>query len=162
MEIGYQELWQMNPVEARRKMVETYRQTRSVSGTARVWGTSRQVVRKWVRRYEEMGEKGLLDAFRRPLDCPRKTKPDIEEKVISLRKETGYGPRRLQWSLQMSQGVFLSPHTIRHILRRNELSPMRIRMDGRRGKRKVCYPGVWAWEERVLSGWHNPVRIRME
>jgi len=37
---------------------EAYHTTGSISGTARLWHTSRNVVRKWVRRYQEEGLAG--------------------------------------------------------------------------------------------------------
>jgi len=51
-ELAYRRLYAMNPIEARKLLVETYQRTGSISETARIWGTSRQVVRKWLRRYE--------------------------------------------------------------------------------------------------------------
>ena len=61
-------VYAMNDVEARRLLIETYEETGSLSETARSWHTSRQVVRKWVRRHVELGETGLEDHPQRALD----------------------------------------------------------------------------------------------
>jgi len=61
MDISYHEVYAMNKEEARRLIIETYLDTGNLSLTARLWHTSRQVVRKWVRRYEKEGPPGLKD-----------------------------------------------------------------------------------------------------
>jgi len=130
----------MNKIEARRRLVKTYEQTGSIRATARIWKTSPQVVRKWVRRYQKEGEKGLQDRSRRPHNIPRQTPPEIEKEVIEARKKTGYGPQRLCLWLQR-QGIQISPHTIRHILDRNGL------VNHPRKRRRSLYPAHWAWDE---------------
>ena len=64
-ELAYREVYAMNRSEARKQLVRTYLETGSVSATARLWHTSRQVVRKWVTRYREqapdlVGGRGTL------------------------------------------------------------------------------------------------------
>ena len=59
MDISYQEAYTMNKEEARRLIIETYLDTGNLSFTAHLWRTSRQVVRKWVRRYQERASPGL-------------------------------------------------------------------------------------------------------
>ena len=51
-DLAYREVYAMDRVEARKHLGQTYRETGSISKTARLWHTSRQVVRKWVRRAE--------------------------------------------------------------------------------------------------------------
>jgi transposase len=128
----------MNPVEARKLLIETYEETGNLSETARQWETSRHVVRKWVRRYEAEGEAGLEDRSRRPHHSPRQAPPEIEEQVMEAWEKTRYGRRRLAHYLAR-QGLELSPHTIRHILRRHRPPQKRIR-------RKPLYPAHWAWD----------------
>ena len=59
MEIFYQEIQKMKRVEARKRLVETYKETKSIRKTAKLWGTSRTVVRKWIRRHEQRKDRGL-------------------------------------------------------------------------------------------------------
>jgi transposase-like protein len=59
--LAYRKLYKMNKVEARKELIKTYQETGSISATARLWNTSRQVVRKWVRRYQAQKEEGLKD-----------------------------------------------------------------------------------------------------
>ncbi|TET23129.1 MAG: helix-turn-helix domain-containing protein [Candidatus Stahlbacteria bacterium] len=87
MQIRYQRLHRMNPLEARRIIIETYERYASISATAREMETSRQVVRKWVQRYELEGEKGLSDRSRCPHISPRKT-PYHPERLLCNRLGT--------------------------------------------------------------------------
>jgi transposase len=96
------------------------------------------VVRKWVRRFEEEGPAGLENRSQRPHTSPRRTAPEVEEQVMAAREKTRYGRRRLALYLRR-QGLHVSPHTIRHILRR--LCPPH-----KRQRRKPLYPANWAWE----------------
>lgn len=57
--------------------------------------------------------------------------------MIEARKHTCYGRKRLAWHLCREDELVLSPHTIRHILRRHGFT------DGR----KRFYPAHWTWEE---------------
>jgi len=137
-ELAYREVYAMNRIEARRRLVQTYQRTRNYSETARLWHTSRHVVRKWVRRHQKLGDAGLGNRSRRPHHTPRQTPPEIEQQVLDAWKKTHYGRQRLAVYLER-QGLHLSPYTIRHILRRHRPPQKRIR-------RKPLYPAHWAWE----------------
>ena len=95
-------------------------------------------MRKWVRRFQAQGEASLHDRSRRPHHSPRQTPPEVERQVMEAWEETHYGRRRLALYLQ-SQELHISPHTIRHIFRRN-------RPPQTRKRRKPLYPAHWAWE----------------
>jgi transposase len=142
MEVLYQEIWKMKAVEARKRLIETFEETKSIRRTAKLWGTSRLVVRKWVRRYQQSGEKGLEDVSRRPRRSLRRTPFSVEEKVLKMRKEKGYGRRRIAYFLQKEDRIKLSENTITHILRRAGLRR-------KRKQRKVFYPAKWAYDEDI-------------
>lgn len=139
--LGYAQLYTLTTSEGkmalRLRIVETYRECGSLRETARRLSVSRNTVRKWVRRYQEFGEVGLQDRSRRPKRSPRRTPPEVEERVLRLRKERGWGRRRIAHVLGLPEG------TVRHILRRHLPREQRQR----RKKRKVFYPARWAWEE---------------
>ena len=50
-DLAYREVYAMNRVQARQLLLQTYEQTKSIRATARLWHTSRQVVRKWLRAF---------------------------------------------------------------------------------------------------------------
>lgn len=140
MEIFYHQMCKIDKIEARKMLIKTYKELRSIRKAAKTWGTSRNVVRKWIRRYKEEGEKGLKDISHKPHFSPKRVSLDIEKKVIKIRKERGYGKRRISYFLLLEEGINLSESTIRNILRRNGL---------RRKKkvRKIFYPAKWAYDE---------------
>ncbi len=139
-DLAYREVYAMDAPEARQRLIQTYQETKSVAKTARIWRTSRQVVRKWVQRHQREGDAGLRDRSRRPQRSPRQTAPETEERVVALWQQTHYGRRRLS-SLLAREGLHLSEHTIRHILRRRGCTPRS------RKRRKPVYPARWAWEK---------------
>ena len=120
----------------RLKIVHTWQERGSLRETATRLSISRNTVRKWVRRYLAEGETGLKDRSRRPHRCPRKTPAEVEERVLSLHRERGWGRRRVARALGLPEG------TVRHILKRHLGEDKR-----QRRKRKTFYPAHWAWEE---------------
>jgi len=116
----------------------TYQETSSISETARRWHTSRQVVRKWLRRFQEQDVAGLQDRSRRPTHSPRQTPAETEQQVWQAWQQTRYGRKRLALYL-LAQGLCLSAHTIRHILRRHRPPQPKVR------RPSLC-PALWAWE----------------
>ena len=139
-DLAYRTVYAMNRVEARMQLVRTYQETGSLSETVRRWKTSRHTVRKWVRRFEAEGKDGLDDRSHRPEHSPARTSASIEKQVLDAWQKTGYGRYRLAIYLR-AQGLDLSPHTIRHILRR-------LRPPQKRKVRKAFYPALWAWEQK--------------
>jgi len=140
MDLSFKELLAMNPQQARHRLLETYWKTNNISETARRWKTSRQVVRKWIHRYEQAPGAALCELSRRPKSSPRLVSPDIEQMVVDARKTTHYGRKRLSLYLWRTQHLQLSAHTIRHILRRQGFHRQKR-------ARKVFYPAHWAWEQ---------------
>ncbi len=97
MDLTYHEAWRMNPEETRRKLVETYLRTGSISQAARLWGASRAAVRKWGRRYQTEGLASLRDRSCRPHRLPGRTSQEVEEKVCPACKRTGFVRKCLAW-----------------------------------------------------------------
>ena len=116
-DLAYGELYATTRDQARLRMVTTYVETRSASETARRWHTSRQVFRKWLRRFQAQGLSGLSDRSHRPHHSSGQTPPHIEKQVLEAWKKTHCGRHRLTLYLR-ARGLCLSLRTIRHILRR--------------------------------------------
>jgi transposase InsO family protein len=85
----------------------------AVAHAAKAQGVSRQCAHRWVRRFDEHGEAGLLDRSSRPHHSPRQTAPQVEEKVLACRREE----RRGQDWIGPELGV--PARTVSRILRRN-------------------------------------------
>ena len=79
---------------------------------ARRFNVSRATATKWVRRYDEGGRVALPDRASRPRSSPVQTAPEIAERIVTLRKETGLGPHRI------AEALGISPSTTYAVLRR--------------------------------------------
>src|SRR5688572_22286256 len=79
---------------------------------AAAMGVSRKCVRTWIDRYAAEGEGGLHDRSSRPHRSPRRTAPDIEERIVELRRHARRGP---DW-LAAELGV--PPRTVSRVLTR--------------------------------------------
>lgn len=79
----------------------------------------------WFNRLKEANFdiKSLEERSRRPGSHPKKTPIEIVDKIISLRKQTNYGPDRLQYHLEQLYNLHLPTSTIGHILKRENLIP---------------------------------------
>lgn len=125
--LSYNELRKINPVAARQKLLETYFQTKSKSKTAKLWKTSRNIVRKFLSRYGKEDVGGLEDKSRKPKHSPNQTSSSIEKIVVMERKRTNFGRVRLQRHLKRKFKLDISSSTIRNIYRRNKIQRQRRR-----------------------------------
>lgn len=72
----------------------------TVTDVARRYGVTRQTVHGWLRRYARSGLAGLVDRSSRPVSCPHQMAPEVEARVVALRREhPGWGPRTIEHRL---------------------------------------------------------------
>jgi len=84
-----------------------------VAHVARAMGISRQCAHRWVTRFDDEGEAGLVDRSSRPGRMPTQTSPEVEALVLAARAEH----RRGQDWLGRELGV--PARTVSRILRRH-------------------------------------------
>lgn len=107
----------------RLRLVESARQ-RGIKPTARLFQTSTLTVRKWWRRYQQCGPRGLQEHSRAPHHSPLKTSAEIEQQVLALRRQLPtFGAARLQREFDLP----LSPMAIQRIWRQHGLLRQRRR-----------------------------------
>lgn len=82
---------------------------------AKAMGVSRKCVKTWVERYAAEGEAGLADRSSRPHSMPTMTSPDVEARVVELRRVQRHGQ---DW---LGAELGLSPRTVSRILRRHQV-----------------------------------------
>ena len=87
----------------------------AVAHAAKAQGVSRQCAHRWVARYDAEGEAGLYDRPCTPHFTPSRTPPEVEARVIELRRRE----RRGQDWLGPELGV--APRTVSRILRRHHV-----------------------------------------
>ena len=85
-----------NAYNHRLRLVHAVRQW-GIKPTARLFQTTVPTVRKWLRRFQQQGPRGLLELSRAPHHQPGKTPADIEQQVVALRQQlpTFGAPRSL-------------------------------------------------------------------
>ena len=99
-------------VHARLEMVLEVESGWPQAEMARQFRVSRATVQKYVRRYREEGEAGLIDRSSRPHSSPRRTPPRLVKAVRKLRRKRSWGPDRINWQLGIARS------TVYAILRR--------------------------------------------
>lgn len=93
----------------------------SFSDLCKEFGISRPTGYLWLGRYQEYGSLSkLVDKSRRPLHSPKKTQDWLESEVVGLRKQYGWGARKIRVLLNR-QGYDLPEITINRIVKRNDL-----------------------------------------
>ena len=111
-------LRKINPETARAAVLEYLDSNGgNISDCAYVFSITRPIVYKAIRK---RNEGSLLDSSRTPHNQPKKTKEDIEDKVINAKNKTRLGPKRLSIYLKKYEDTVVPYGTIRHILRRNK------------------------------------------
>jgi transposase InsO family protein len=72
---------------------------RSVREVCRRHRISPDTFYAWKRAYEAGGLEGLLPASRRPRSSPRQLPAELEDQILTLRKDHGWGPRKIRDTL---------------------------------------------------------------
>jgi hypothetical protein len=99
-------LVELGLVEQRHKAVlEVLEGGLSIVEVARRYGVVRQTVHDWLRRYGRSGIVGLADRSSKPAACPHQMAPEIEARVLELRRDhPAWGPRTIRYELA-AEGV---------------------------------------------------------
>nr|WP_242535825.1 helix-turn-helix domain-containing protein [Streptomyces albidoflavus] len=87
------------------------------------YGTSRQTLHSWRRRFEQEGMPGLLDRSRRPRNSPTRLSAEVEAEICELRRRhPRWGARRISHELS-GRGLEPTPSraTVHRVLSRNGL-----------------------------------------
>lgn len=102
------------------------------------FGVTRPTGYKWWRRYQAEGATGLRDRSRAPHDSPDRTPAEIETAVIALRRQYGWGAKKLREVLAHRHPHWVRPacSTVNTILARHGL------LRKRRGRTAWPHPGT--------------------
>jgi transposase InsO family protein len=94
------------------------RKTEPLGGLCREFGVHRSTGHRWLKRYASLGSVvELKELSRRPHLIPNKTIQGVEDRVLELRRQYGWGARKLQVLLRR-EGVQAGPATVHRILKR--------------------------------------------
>ena len=116
--------WEVKDVMEQRIefVVRVLRKERKMGELCKEYGISRTTGYRWLNRFRETGTfLSLCDRSRRPHSSPRRTPEEQEDRVVELRRQYGWGARKLEVLLK-KEGIKRSERTINRILsRRGEI-----------------------------------------
>jgi transposase InsO family protein len=100
----------------RRTLVQRVREHgRPVAHVAQEMGVSRQCAHRWVARFDDRGEAGLVDGSSRPHKSPTRTPAQVEDRVVQLRRAQQAGQ---DW---LGPELGVPARTVSRILRRHQV-----------------------------------------
>lgn len=142
-------------IRKRLSWILLYRKTGNASFVCRYFGIARKTFYKWLNRYTKSGEdpSSLIDKPKRPKQSPKETSQQIQMLIVRLRKETLFGPDRLNFFLLKDHRIAIPRSTIYAILKRKGL----IKKYPRRIKKPLMYhmpsPGYIQMDIKMVNGY---------
>jgi transposase len=135
-----------SPYSLRLALVDYARQ-HGHKAAARAFQTTVRTVRKWRRRYQQQGAKGLEELSRAPRSCPHKTAGEIEQRVLALRRQLPtFSAHRLRRDFQLP----VSPATGYRIWRAHGLVARRRRKYQRK-QDLAAVKATWALFQQIST-----------
>lgn len=100
-------------IKLRLHWIELYKKLGNAGKVCQHYGISRFTLRKWHKRYEELGKDGLIDLSSKPKNSPsQKRNESHEQLILQLRKERKLGARRIHTELKRLHNISFSTATI--------------------------------------------------
>lgn len=92
---------------------------------------SRPTGYKWVERWKQEGDAGLEERSRTPVGCPHRTPERLEERILALRAQHGWGAKKIlqilerrspsvDWPARSTVNAILDRHGKLHKKRRKK------------------------------------------
>ena len=104
------------------RVLQHAQEAKNISKTCRYFGISRQCFYDWQKAYHQYGEKGLINSKPCPENPALRVPPDIEEKILYLRKTYHFGQLRISWFLERYHNIKVSAGGVHGVLKRNGLN----------------------------------------
>jgi transposase InsO family protein len=147
-------LTELSVVEQRYLAVREVLDGGKVTDVATRYGVDRRTVHRWLLRYANEGLGALADRSSRPDRCPHQTAPEIEARIVALRRaQPGWGPRTILSRLRREMDAPPSRSAIYRCLLRHRLiepKPRRRRLqDYKRWERSRP---MELWQMDVMGG----------
>jgi transposase len=92
----------------------------SVTDACRTFGISRKTGYKWLARHQADPDAPLQDLSRRPCHSPLRTNSKLEQAVLKVRDDFGWGPRKIHAFLHAKHKHLPSVRTVANILTRHQ------------------------------------------
>jgi transposase InsO family protein len=128
------------------------KQIGNVSAACRHFGISREIYYQWKRAYEKDGEQALINSKPCPENPKLRTNPEVEEKILHLRRTYHFGQQRIAWYLERYHGITISAGGVRCVLLRHGLN----RLPRNERKRSPVYQRY----EKQVPGHHVQIDVK--
>jgi transposase InsO family protein len=141
-----------------RFVVSAKRGAKTMRALCEEFEISRPTGYEWLRRYTVGGIAGVAEKSRRPVNSPRQTAREIEERVVELReRRPDWGARKLQVLLAQEQ-IHLPVITVHRILLRRGLVRVQDQFRGAVERFERRAPNqLWQMDFKSPVGWDAPV-----
>ncbi|WP_280332960.1 IS481 family transposase [Nocardia wallacei] len=118
------------------------------------YGTTRQSLHKWRKRFQDEGKPGLTDRSHRPHHSPSRIDADIEALICRMRRENPrWGARRISHELARQQVAKVpSRATVHRILTRNGMVNQQVQQHKRRYRRWQRQTPMHLWQLDLVGG----------
>lgn len=112
-------------IKQRIGFIKLYEEKQDAGYVCRRYGISRPTLRKWYKRYKNLGIEGLENKSKKPKSSPNiKLNTNLLEKIKIYRIDRKLGARRIQSELIRNDEVKLSLATIHKALQKLEVKPL--------------------------------------
>jgi transposase len=147
-------LQELSVVEQRYLAVREVLDGAQVTGVSTRYGVDRRTVHRWLLRYANEGLEALADRSSRPDRRPHQTPPEIEARVVALRRaHPGWGPRTIVAKLRKDVGEPPSRSSIyRCLVRHRLIDPKPRRRRPQDYKRWERSRPMQLWQVDVMGG----------
>ena len=148
-------LVELGLVEQRYKAVCEVLEGATVVDVARRNGVVRQTVHDWLRRYARDGLAGLVDGSPKPQSCPHQMPPQVEARILELRRaHPGWGPRTIGHRLEREGLEFVPGRSsiYRCLVRHGLITPQARRKRRSDYKRWERSRAMELWQMDVVGG----------
>ena len=137
-----------------------YRAVREVLGgspigeVAERYGTTRQSLHSWRKRFEAEGMPGLVDKSRRPKSSPSRVDAEVEALICQLRREhPRWGARRIAFELgKRGVGTVPGRATVHRVMARNGLVTPQEQQHKRQYRRWQRDAPMQLWQLDIVGG----------
>jgi transposase InsO family protein len=109
---------------SRLQWVKMYFETQDAGFVCRRCGISRPTLRKWLKRYNNLGEDGLIEQSRKPHRSPNSKQRDQLTSLVHDLRSKNLGARRIQSELFRQNEIAISLATIHKILNKLMVKPL--------------------------------------
>jgi transposase InsO family protein len=131
---------------------------RSMTELCREYGVSRPTGYLWLERFRSGGVSGVREKSRRPRTSPTRTKSEIEQRIVELRRpRPDWGARKLA-VLLAGEGLKVPRMTVHRVLLRHGLVREQDRVQQATGRFEREEPNqLWQMDFKSPKGWDQPV-----